>query len=193
MGEGTSFNDHGEKDMNETVSLRVDGVDGPFKVDDIVRTKKGARYWGKVTACYAVLVPKFHEGYKEVESESSQEKMGERVKIEVIEWKTEWRVDVMAVDPGFMGTMHIYPSEQLELYVLPVNEWDKLAHDAVGGALINAYQWMKKVNGAATIDTVDPWNKIAEIMATTERALKNMEEVSEALIERWTKLREAMK
>lgn len=58
----------------------------PFAVGDIVETTKGAKFWGQVVSVYRV--PKLFSG-------------------------TDWRCDVYATDPGFEGTLHVYPASQL--------------------------------------------------------------------------------
>jgi len=63
----------------------------PFGVGDIVETTKGARFWGEVAVLYRVPAAGTN---------------GPRA---------EWRADVRAVDPGFLGTIHVYPLTQLQL------------------------------------------------------------------------------
>ena len=40
------------------------------------------------------------------------------VSVYVLE-ETEWRVDVLAIAPGFEGTLHVYPAKQLERRPVP--------------------------------------------------------------------------
>jgi hypothetical protein len=61
----------------------------PFAVGDIVETVKGAKFWGRVMACYPIPAHARHSD----------------------NW--EWRADVYAIDPGFFGTIHVYPTAQL--------------------------------------------------------------------------------
>ena len=63
----------------------------PFAKGDLVRTFKGAEFWGQVESVYD-LGPARYEG----------EPHG-------------WRVDVRAIAPGFRGTIHVYPAAQLVL------------------------------------------------------------------------------
>lgn len=167
-----------EHNVAAVTTLSIHGADegGPFNVDDIVRTKKGAKFWGKVVSCYAVMVPKFSTGVGEDEA------TGEKSSFQTTQWRSEWRCDVMAIDPGFLGSIHVYPAEQLEVFepsIFNKKEWDALAHDALGGALINAYNWVRNIRGTpGDVDTI------------ALKAMKNMEEVTNALVERWTALRE---
>lgn len=61
-----------------------------IKVGDYAHTIKGARFWGKVVSVYEL--PQLVEG---------QQSGG------------EWRADILAVDGGFLGTLHVYPLAQL--------------------------------------------------------------------------------
>lgn len=65
-------------------------IDAPFKAGEIVRTTKGARFWGEVASVY--LVPWGQGGSEHM----------------------SWRVDVRAIHPEFLGTIHVYPAVQLE-------------------------------------------------------------------------------
>ena len=61
----------------------------PFAVGDIVETIKGAKFWGEIVSCYPLpALP----GYEDV---------------------VQWRSDVRAVAPDFLGTIHVYPAAQL--------------------------------------------------------------------------------
>lgn len=60
----------------------------PFDPNKPVRTKKGAKFWGEVVSLYSVQP--------------------------VSETDDGRRADVRAIDPGFEGTIHVYPVAQLE-------------------------------------------------------------------------------
>lgn len=64
--------------------------DAPFARGDIVETIKGAKFWGEVVSVYDLGAPRFD---------------GE---------PSGWRCDVRAIDPGFDGTIHVYPAVQLQ-------------------------------------------------------------------------------
>lgn len=55
-----------------------------FTVGDIVRTRKGAHFWGRVVSIYEI-------------------------------YPDDWRADVLAITAGFAGTLHVYPTGQLQL------------------------------------------------------------------------------
>jgi len=67
--------------------------DQPFKVGEIVKTIKGARFWGEVVSVYRISL-------------WLEEGPGNGPPY-------EWRVDVRATHPEFRGTIHVYPAEQL--------------------------------------------------------------------------------
>jgi hypothetical protein len=67
-------------------------IEAPFAIGDIVETIKGAKFWGEVVSCYRI--PSSTPGY-----------IG----------PDEWRADVRAVAPDFLGTIHVYPTVQLSL------------------------------------------------------------------------------
>lgn len=73
----------------------------PFKEGNYVKTIKGAKFRGRVVSIYRV--------------DRTLEFVGLRVRHPDIELPPEWRVDVMAVHPQFAGTIHVYPSVELEL------------------------------------------------------------------------------
>jgi hypothetical protein len=75
-------------------------TDEPFAVGDVVETIKGAKFWGEVVSVYRV--PKLFSG-------------------------TDWRCDVYATDPGFEGTLHVYPATQLALRNPPSGEAGEVA------------------------------------------------------------------
>lgn len=65
--------------------------EAPFKVRDCVETKKGASFCGVVASIY---------------------NLGDILPVPLAD---PWRVDVVATDVRFFGTIHVYPASQLRL------------------------------------------------------------------------------
>jgi hypothetical protein len=63
--------------------------EAPFELGDIVKTTRGARFWGEVVSVYDLGPARF-------EGEPSG-----------------WRCDVRAIAADFAGTIHVYPATQL--------------------------------------------------------------------------------